>query len=494
MDTIAIMQMSDLHRTASGFPNSKVFVSSIKSDFDRFDTEEPSPPTKPDILIFCGDVIQGASKSSDFDEQLREIQKQYDSAKDVLNRLCAALFDGEKRRIIIVPGNHDVSWPHSRRSMKKIEPSKDLHKLLRMTHSDYRWNWENLSFYKISNIEDYRMRFLPFSEFYSIFYEGKRKYSLNPEEQFDIFEYPDLDLVVVGFNSCFRNDHLRTVGLINSECIATCHERLSQSKYDPWLKIAVWHHDIQGYPFRQAFMDDRTLQFLIDKGFNIGLHGHNHKTSVLEVRFSVDGESKMNVFGCGSLGAFGNNLPLGESRHYALLELSKSDENVRFHLRKAIDQPPDLPIWMQGSISENRNKSYIDSQFINILGKKIKMSISYPKELVDIERLVSDGNYSLALEELKKQDKEHPIVHRLMIECYWQKDMDKELITTIGKPRSIIEFTYLSQALWREKEFSELRKLLEEMELDKKIASSEAFKRMKKKMEGIGYGENKISD
>ena len=102
---------------------------------------------KTDILVLCGGVVQDASKSSDFEEQLREIQMQYDAARDVLNRLCTYLFNSEKKRIVLVPGNHDVSWLHSRKSMKKIKPAKNLDKLVNRVHSDFRWNWEDRSFY-----------------------------------------------------------------------------------------------------------------------------------------------------------------------------------------------------------------------------------------------------------------------------------------------------------------------------------------------------------
>jgi hypothetical protein len=229
-------------------------------------------------------------------------------------------------------------------------------------------------------------------------------------------------------------------------------------------------------------MDPRTLQFLMDKGFHLGLHGHNHGSDIFEVRFGIDENMKMNVFGCGSLGAPRGTIPLGESRQYGLLELNKLDMTMRFHLRKALDQPPDLPIWMAGSIKQNRDKSYIDGKLSIKIGKKAIMTDGL-KKLAEIEGLISEKKYALALEKLAVMDMNNPFVRRLVIECYWQLDKDRELIAAIGKPTSLIEFAYLTDALRREKDFAALRQVVEESGRDKKIASSELFAIVKKKIE-----------
>jgi hypothetical protein len=480
---VTIMQFSDMH-FSSVFPSIRAFVSSILTDIAR-QKEEIPPISKPNMLIICGDIIQGVDKNLPIEEASKQLRKQYQKAEDTLNLLCKKLFDGDKNRIVIVPGNHDVSWSHSQKSMEKIEKCgnlSNLNKLVKIAESNYRWDWDDLSYYRISDFDIYNRRFELFSEFYSTFYEGARKYSLDQEEQYDIFEYSDENVVVVGFNSCFRNDHLNSVGTINSECIAKCYEKISQKEFDDWVKIAVWHHDIQGYPSKSDFMDSRTLQFLIDKGFHLGFHGHNHGSDVFEVRFSVDETMKMNVFSCGSLGAPRDTIPLGESRQYGILELNMMDMTVRFNLRKALDQPPELPIWMAGSINQNRDKSYIDGELSIKIGKKTKMT-DVMKKLAEIEGLISEKEYARALEKLMVMDRSNPFVRRLTIECYWLLDRNQDLIATIGKPTSLIEFTYLTDALWKEKDLDTLKKIVKESEKDQKIASSEVFLRIKKKIE-----------
>lgn len=483
MKKLTIMQFSDMH-ISSVFPSGKTFVTSILTDIARQKKELP-PISEANILAICGDVVQGVDKDLSLGEASRQLRTQYRRALDVLDQLCEKLFEGDKDRVAIIPGNHDVSWSHSRKSMEKIQEKgsmRHLHQLMRTPESNYRWDWNDHSYYKVSDFEIYDRRFELFSEFYSNFYEGAREYSPRPEEQYDIFEYSEEKAVVACFNSCFRNDHLNSVGAINSDCITECYEKISQKKFDEWIKIAVWHHDIQGYPPRTDFMDTRVLQFLMDKGFHLGLHGHNHSSDIFEARFSIDENMKMNLFGCGSLGAPRDTIPLGEGRQYGLLELDRGDMTMRYHLRKALDQPPDLPIWTAGSIKQNRHKSYIDGELCVKIGKRATMT-DVSKKLTEIEGLISYKEYARALEKLVMMDMNNPFVRRLTIECYWQLDKDRELIAAVGKPTSLIEFAYLTDALRREKDLPALRRLIEESGKDQRIASSELFATVKKRIE-----------
>lgn len=359
MSIVTLMQFSDLHKSASVFDSNEALVSSIISDIKRYHTEK-IPISKPEILVVCGDIIRGSGSFENFELAVKEIEKQYCEVEGFLNQLCNEVFNGDKQRIVIIPGNHDVSWPHSQRSMEKLEVfSPDLADLLKEPQNEIRWNWGDCSYYKISNHDLYNKRFLPFSNFYASFYGNKRRYSLKPNEQYDIFEFPDYKLLIAGFNSCFYNDHLNHIGKINSECIARCHGYINQEKYDDWLKITVWHHGVHGVPAESDFMDERIVQFMIDKGFQLGLHGHQHRSDVFNVKFSADQSLKMLIFGCGTLRAPKQDIPLGETRQYSIIELHKS-ATVRFHVRKAVEQPPGLPIWMAGNIRQNEDKSYVD--------------------------------------------------------------------------------------------------------------------------------------
>ena len=75
--------------------------------------------------------------------------------------------------------------------------------------------WESLQLYTVADPERYAQRFEHFAAFYESFYG--QAYSVDPDEQFRLFDYPDLGLTLVGLNSCHNNDPLNRVGCINAE-------------------------------------------------------------------------------------------------------------------------------------------------------------------------------------------------------------------------------------------------------------------------------------
>ena len=113
-----------------------------------------------------------------------------------------------------------------------------------------RWSWTEFALYKIADTETYKQRFDAFADFYSRFYEGQRSYSTDPVKQFDIFDFPDWGITIVGFCSCYNNDPFNKQGMIYSDCIAGVGERLRDFSYQDRLRIAVWHHNIEGPPLK----------------------------------------------------------------------------------------------------------------------------------------------------------------------------------------------------------------------------------------------------
>jgi len=489
MSKISILIFSDFHSKLFAVDTNPSLLSSIKSDNQRYPSENP-PITPPELLIVCGDIVHGTGDLDDFDAGILEITEQYKKAQEFLDKLCEEMFDGDKNKIIVVPGNHDISWPHSIRSMEKTEYQSKYVKHLKTPEQNIRWSWDEQSFFEITNFEQYNQRMSPFSEFYGSFYNRTREYSLDPRKQFDIFEYPEKKLLIVGFNSCFFNDHLNTIGMIHPECMASCHSEISKKKYDAYLKISVCHHGVQGNPTMQDFMDERTYQYMLDKGFHIGFHGHYHRYNLVNIRFQVDPSLTIPVFGCGTLYASAQNIPLGSSRQYSIIEIEPSFTNIRYHLRKAIEQPHGLPIWMPGNIIQNKGKSYLDVP-ITSFKPDIKRKDEVPsvheipvnyKELMVIDDLIANKEYKLALDHLVSLDKNNPIVRRLMIECSFFLEKDDDCIALIGLPKTITEFAYLVELLERNRKYPELHEIIDKFNDHEIISKSEPYKIIKKKV------------
>ena len=372
----------------------------------------------------------------------------------------------------------------------KLDPS--LARLLNNPTNNVRWSWADHSYYKISNYETYNQRFLLFSNFYNKFYSN-RKYSLVPNEQYDIFEYPEYKLLIVGFNSCYCNDHLNRIGLIHPDCIINCYKFINKEKYEGWLKIAVWHHGIQAFPMRNDFMDVSEIQFLIDKGFQIGLHGHQHKSDIYEIKFSADILYNMIVLGCGTLSDY-HKIPFGESRQYGVIEINDSLSSLRYHARKALEYDPNILIWMKGNIRGYYDRSFIDipiKRFIHPLQYTIneletEHALNLLDSLVEIDKLIIAQEYIKALKILVNLDQMNLFVRKYTVECYFQLKMDNDIINYIKNPNNLSEFTYLVEALWRMKKFPDLERLLNGFRDNPIYANSEPFKRMDKKIKDRG--------
>ncbi len=487
---VTMVQFSDLHITSSPNVSIDTSISSIVSDLGRH-KNEVSPIPKPDLVVLCGDIIQGPDNLVDLKSALAEIEHQYNTANEFLNRLCAELFNGDKNRIIIVPGNHDVSWPHSYMSMKKIERlDEELTKACKNPRSNIRWCWKDHSYYRIDDTNIYNKRFESFHKFYRKFYDNQRTFSLQPENQFNIFEFHNDNLLFAGFNSCYYNDHLNNIGRVNPDCIANCYDIINQEKYEDWFKIAVWHHGVYGFPTSSDYLDEETIQFLIDKGFHLGLHGHKHKADLLNIRFAVDCSADIKIIGCGTLGSTQENIPRGETRQYNMIEIKNHYNLLKLHIRKSIEESLGLPLWMPGNIRQNNDKSYMDmdlrplSTFTRHAGgdKAMQVKQNVFKELAEAEESISNKEYKLALTKLESTDKENPLVRRLVIECLAQLELDEECINLINEPKTIIEFTYLAEALWRQKKFPELKELIDVFSKKPEIADSAPFRRMSDKI------------
>ena len=75
------------------------------------------------------------------------------------------------------------------------------------------------------------------------------------------------------------------------------------------LHMAVWHHSIEGPPYRTDYMDVDIVRGMIGRGFRLGLHGHQHKTQVSPHEVCLPDREKMVVVSAGSLCAGTGDLP-----------------------------------------------------------------------------------------------------------------------------------------------------------------------------------------
>ena len=325
---ITILHLSDLHRTSHPRMDNDELMSSIRSDTKRWRKEGIS---KPDLIVVSGDIVQGADVSDADSES--ELQSQYKEATELLDRLCREFVDSDRLRVVIVPGNHDVHWWQARQAMEPLEdyPS-NVGNLAFSPTDDIRWSWKERRAFKITDKTVYEERCQPYKEFVNTFYGD-----INPNPivgpRGDLFfsEYSDLNLAVVGLPSWCGNDCFCPVGYVDSATMAACQQLVSDT--DATIKVAVWHHGVIGSPTMMDYMDPRVVHKLIDYGFQVGLHGHQHLTSATPFALNLPNLTSMIVVSAGSLAVGDPELPMGEHRQFNIVEIDERENTVKVNVR-----------------------------------------------------------------------------------------------------------------------------------------------------------------
>ena len=319
MTKFSILHISDLHRDQVRPLSNLPLQTSILKDIEN--NQKYFKEIK--LIIVSGDLIQG-SNNPDSTKAEEEVKKQYEEAFYFLESLAQKILNNKKDFLILVPGNHDIFWPDSKASMDKILTEETSYKkyaeALKVVDSKIRWSWDEMSFYEIQNNLKYNQRLRYFKEFYDRWYQGKRSFALEPENQFEIFDYPDLDTTVVGLNSCYNNDHLCQCGDFCADALSSMYTELNKIGVRP-LRIGVWHHNTSGGPRDNNYLHNHYLQNLIQFEFNIGLHGHQHKTETVSSNAKYLNSNRIVTVSAGSLCAGRNNLPTGEARQFNILEI-----------------------------------------------------------------------------------------------------------------------------------------------------------------------------
>ena len=166
------MHISDLHRSPEDPISNEELVSALLHDRDRYVKEEPAIPA-PQAIVVSGDLIEGVRVgTADF---AKRIEEQYSVAEDLLNELTTRFLDGDRSRLVMVPGNHDVDWNTAFAALVPVDASevpKDLAAELYAHDSPFRWDWKSRTLYRIADGKTYLRRLEPFWRFFERFYSG----------------------------------------------------------------------------------------------------------------------------------------------------------------------------------------------------------------------------------------------------------------------------------------------------------------------------------
>lgn len=454
---LSVLHISDLHRDPDNPIRNNVLLDSLENDRRHYADEETPAVRSPDLIIVSGDIIQGIRPDApDPEKRLRE---QYQEALDFLGRLTGRFLGGDRSRVIVVPGNHDVSAYHFEKSLRRVDILPDRKKSL-VTQlfspgSLLRWSWPGFDLYEIADQALYEQRLAAFAEFYAAFYSGTRTYELDPSRQLDIFDYPAFDLTVAGFSSCHNNDLFNRQGAIHPACIADAGTRLRSRSYQDRLRIAVWHHNAEGLPAHSDYIDPDLVQNLIDRGFSLGFHGHQHRPQFLDTRFRHGTDRRIAIISAGTL-CGGASFQFG--RAYNVVELDTEKRTGRLHVREMQNDNLSLPIWGRRALPPNTS-AYYDFQY-DPPPEPTGHPNANTAALIQAQKFYDLADYRKAADVLAPVAASDELARPLLLDCLVRLRDIPALIARFDPPASEAEAIHVMDALWAEGKRARLDEVL----------------------------------
>jgi hypothetical protein len=417
----SILHVSDLHRDLTDEIGNPWLLESLERDFRQYQSNDPEI-LKPTLGIVSGDLIYGVKPNAA--NAAEEMERQYNQAEEFLVGLADRFFGGKRERIVVLPGNHDVCYADVIDSVERIdiptdpEKKKTLVGELFTPNSKLRWSWNDLCFYRIADDEKYRDRFRFFAAAYEKFYQGHRKFSLMPELQYDIFDFPDLGFSIATLNSCYNNDPLRRAGAFHPTALTQALQALTRAERTGWLMAAAWHHNYTGGPSQDDYLDVELFQLFIDAGVSLGFHGHQHLPDCVDERYRVGSKPrKMTNISAGTLCAGPHYLQPGIPRGYNIVELDTDAWTGRVHLRHMVNRLSGLPLWGPGYFNVT-NASYIDFELCQPPTRRpSQLDVQLALERAD--KLIGSHQWSEAIDvlnELKNTPMARPLLERALLE------------------------------------------------------------------------------
>ena len=453
---ISVLHISDLHCDPDSPLSNSMLLDSLVRDRERY-TVGVTPVEPPDVIIASGDIVQGVRHDVANAEQI--LSRQYDKALDLLDQIANEFVGGNKERVIIVPGNHDVSDTHFHKTLVPVSPEQSsanqLFQELSNPSSPYRWSWREGTWYKIEDQEGYHNRLAPFVDFYDSFYEGQRSYSPDPHKQLDFFDFPEWEVTVVGFSSCYNNDLLRRQGTINPECIARAGEGLRENTREGWLRFAVWHHNIEGPPHQVDYMDPAVVQVLIDSGFSLAFHGHQHKPQFLDTRFRYGVNRHLTVV---SAGTIAGSPAYGFGRTYNIVQLDTETRTGHLHIREMQQDNLEMPIWVPRYIQQDSFN--LEFEFDAAPPPSVNPRHN-TRLLSNAERLFDEGSFRKAADVLLPIIYSDQLARRILLECLLELEDSEKIIQVFDPPMGPAEAIVLMDSLWEAGEKQHLAEVLE---------------------------------
>ena len=458
----SVLHVSDLHRDLSDELANDWLLDSLERDVGQL-ANEKQRIVYPSICVVTGDLVYGVTPRPHNGEE--ELKRQYRQAEEFLVGLADRFFTGNRERIVILPGNHDVCFDDVMSSVQKIEtPAQQEAKTKLLDQffapkSQLRWSWNDMCFFKIVDSERYRSRFRHFTTMYESFYQRQRSYPLVPDRQLDIFDFKDFGFCVVALNSCFDNDPLRRAGAFHPHTITEARRALQQGCRSGWLTAAAWHHNINGGPAQDDYLDAGFIQIFIDAGVSLGFHGHQHLPDCFDERYRLGPQPrKITIISASTLCASSRNLKPGIPRSYNVVELDTDLWHGRVHQRQMVNAQFSLPVWGPGHFIAT-NEAFFDFTLCKPIAPR-PFRLDEQLVLDRAERLLGSNKWIDALDVLI-EIKGIPLARPLLLRALENLEDARSTISALWPPLNDAEAVMLGGAILEDGTLAEAEDFME---------------------------------
>ena len=475
----SILHISDLHKDADASYDQ--LLASLEDDRVIWRNGNPTI-LEPSFIVVSGDLIQGCELNMTKKAATEMLDRQYAEVEAFLAALANRFLNGDRNRIIILPGNHDVSRNASQRSMTYVdEKERDaVYKTFVSSRGKsclYRWSWKDFSFCKIVKDDIYKERFDAYLSFYNRFYHGVREELKDCVDNVGIVEFPEFNITFACYNSCADLDHLNETGKISNVALYCKREELQDLYDNHRIIIGVWHHHIYGSPYFPNFMDRDVLRLLHKRHIQIGLFGHQHCIEVADEYKNIeekgaDSESIL-LISSGTLFGGRKQLTSGKPRQYNVIEIEQKngEAQVRIHVREDESGDKPDPSWKKHLVAQGNfieriiyfKKKMVNDVIIEI-DNAVRTGGNLKDGIIELQTLLSSQNTGTEnqmilkfideyLQKLNANDEADFIIDRFnepqneveranLLEAYISKNMIEEaqkLVDLIKEPKPIEE-------------------------------------------------------
>ncbi len=278
---VNILHLSDIHyginhvaneREQRSIRNGVPYNKELEEIKESLEELEKKFNVRPNFIVVTGDITETSSPD------------EYLLAEEFIGGI-ADFLKIDRRYVVMIPGNHDVSWEiceNERKRNKKGFIYRFLIKLIECfsfspSFHDHKQDVDPILFPKFANYKKFFDRFYENADFP----ENLPPYRFS-EDLFVTFPFPDEQVIYCGLNSCvYESDHSPHRGTITVRQLKTAIEEIDNiDTQKQFLRIALMHHNyIRGTQEDGAHLydaDDLKIIFL-KAGFQMIMHGHEHK-------------------------------------------------------------------------------------------------------------------------------------------------------------------------------------------------------------------------